>query len=315
MDRRELLRSLIGGTLTAGALVPLTSTGAVSRPSQGGVSPRIAMTTACLRDRIATHLAMQEGMKAVTPQIQMYDAPQYIRDTFGIRHVEIWSPMIPEQTDAYCREIQRRTARAGCVISNIQLDGPYNLSSSNAAERSESIAYAKTWIRRTASMGSPRMRVNIDDGKPDRPLDEAALAKVLRELQDYASANKVQLLIENHIGNSKKIATVAELLRVAGDPRMGAVLDWGNSDAANFDVRLADFRLLFPYLAFVSAKGLHFDRAGKHIEYPIETIVRATEAYGYRGIYSIELYVEENFPDPIMGVKSMIKSIQSNLVS
>lgn len=314
MDRRELLQSMVGGLLASAALAPgLASRVAAAATRPPRVSPRIGMTTACLRDRIPGKL--QPGMQAVTPALPLVDAPQFIHDTFGVSRIEIWAPQMPDDSDSYCAEIRRGMARAGCTMTNLQLDGPYNLSSTDAAERAHSINYARQWIRRAALCGSSRMRINIDGGKPNTPFDPVALAPMLRSLQDYASAQKIQLLIENHIGNSKKIANVAEVMKTTHDPRIGAVLDWGNSSATNVSERLADFRLLFPYLAFVSAKGLHFDAAGNHVEYPIETIVQATEASGFRGIYSIELYVNSEFPDPVVAGKSMLRSIQANLMS
>lgn len=313
MDRRELLQSMVGGVLAGGLVPRLGSVAAAASPVGQQVSPRIGMTTACLRDRIPGKL--QPGLQAVTPALPLVDAAQFIRDTFGVTRIEIWSRQMPDDSDAYCAEIRRGMARAGCTMTNLQLDGPYNLSSTDPAERAQSIDYARQWIRRSALCGSSRMRINIDGGKTDAPFNPAALAPTLRSLQDYASAQKIELLIENHVGHSKKIANVAELMKVTHDKRIGAVLDWGNSAATTLDERLADFRLLFPYLTFVSAKGLHFDAAGRHVEYPVETIVQATEASGFRGIYSVELYVNSDFPDPIIAGKSMIRSIEANLRS
>jgi hypothetical protein len=73
---------------------------------------------------------------------------------------------------------------------------------------------------------------------------------------------------------------------------------------------------MFPRLGLVSAKGLHFDEHYRHVDYDIAAIVRATEASGFRGYYSVELYVptlEEAPPDPIRAVKSMVQTISREL--
>lgn len=315
MNRREML-----GNLAAGAVaLPLLHAGGAARAAVRGAAiepailARLGMTTVCLRDRIPTH--PNQAIPQVTPPLALLDAPRFIRDTFGLTNVEVWNFQFASESDEYCRSLRASAERAGCRISNLQLDGPYDLSSHNPAVRAQSIAFVKDWMRRTALLGAPTMRTNIDSGDPSGPFEAEALVPVIRDIAEHGRGLGVKLLIENHIGHSRSIANVVKLLGMVKHDNVGGLLDWGNSDAATLDQRLSDFGLMFPYLSLVSAKGLHFDAAGQPVEYPFAPIVRATERAGYRGLYSIELYVEEDFPEPIGAAKSMIGVIANEIAN
>ena len=49
----------------------------------------------------------------------------------------------------------------------------------------------------------------------------------------------------------------------------------------------------------MSAKELDFDENNKHVNYDVVPIIKATEASGYKGIYSIEFYGEP--PKDVVG--------------
>jgi sugar phosphate isomerase/epimerase len=301
-------RAVIGGA-AALAVAP-----AILRARPTGPDPidRIGMTTVCLRDRIAI-----TGLKSPPPSspLSLLDAPQFIRDTFGLRNIEVWSLQFEAQDDAYCTELRRRAEQAGCRIVNIQVDGGYDLSSPNPAVAARSQTHAAEWVRRGALLGSPTVRINPDSARPSDLTNAAYLVPAYRALGDFGRSIGVGVLIENHIGRYHQTAPVADLLREIRHPNVGAILDWGNSDAADFADRMAAYRLLFPWLRLVSAKGLHFTPAGAHVEYPIAPIVRATEASGFRGIYSIELFTMQDPPDPRFGVRAMTSAIRAALVN
>jgi sugar phosphate isomerase/epimerase len=271
---------------------------------------RLAMTTVCLRDRIPFH---SSSAAPTTETLVLEDAPGFIHRTFGLTNVELWSLQFQAESDDYCRLLRSNSERAGCRICNIQLDGRYDLSSPDADERQRSIEFAQGWIRRAALVGSPSIRVNLDSGRPQDAFVPELLVPIYRQLGNYGATLGVRILIENHIGLSRSIPTVARLLALVQHDNVSGLLDWGNSQANDLEQRLAEQRLLFPRLYLVSAKGLHFDAAGCHVEYPIRPLVIASERAGFRGLYSIELFTDKNPPDPIMAVEWMIDVIADTL--
>jgi sugar phosphate isomerase/epimerase len=123
------------------------------------------------------------------------------------------------------------------------------------------------------------------------------------------------ILVENHYG-SAVIADAAAVVRAVDHPNCRALADWGNSAATSTAQRIADLSLLFPKLELVSAKGLHFDADYRHVDYDIGAIVRATEAAGFRGIYSIELWADQNPPDdPVRAAHTMLDTIAPLIIN
>lgn len=310
MHRRDFVRTMAGGAIVAacGGAPALAVEGPALEPWQ---LRRIGMTTVCLRDRIPTN--PNQPIPLVSPSLPMLEAPAFIRDTFGLTNIEVWNFQFADDSPAYCRSLRAAAERAGCRIFNLQLDGDYDLSSKDDAVRERSITFVKDWMQRASLIGAPMMRANIDSGNPTDPFDPLTLVPTIRLLGDYGRTIGVKLLIENHLGHSKHIANVAKLLSLVKHENVGGLLDWGNSEAPDPRRRIADFSRMFPYLSLVSAKGLHFDAAGQHVEYPIRPIVLATERSGYGGIYSVELYTESDFPDPLVAVKSLVTTIAAAL--
>jgi sugar phosphate isomerase/epimerase len=74
------------------------------------------------------------------------------------------------------------------------------------------------------------------------------------------------------------------------------ILDWGNTPFDSMGARVAAFRKAFPYMEMETAKGISFDANYRMTDYDAVPIIRATEASGFRGLYSIELYSANNPP-------------------
>jgi hypothetical protein len=92
-----------------------------------------------------------------------------------------------------------------------------------------------------------------------------------------------------------------------------AIADWGNSPAKDNAQRVADMTRLMPYVDLVSAKGVEFDATNRHISYDPAQLVRAAEAGGYRGLYSVELYGPKAPADSVAAARHMIETVMTNL--
>jgi hypothetical protein len=75
---------------------------------------------------------------------------------------------------------------------------------------------------------------------------------------------------------------------------------------------VAGLSKLLPLIDLVSAKQLDFDEQNRHINYDVVPLIKATEASGYKGIYSIEFYGKPP-KDTVAAARNMIKALAENI--
>ena len=272
---------------------------------------RIGITTVCFRERFSA--TRSKGAPAPAGEdLTLLTAPKLIADQLGLHNVEIWSAQFADTSLDYCRQVKAAAAAAGSRIIDIQVDGPENLSEPDPAKRAASIAAVKQWMDRAAAVGAPRMRANTGGGKPEA-WDVNRTADSFRQLADYGKPIGVKILIENHIGYSADISKVVELVNAVNHPNCGVISDWGNTPSTSAADRLAGLSMLFPHLELVSAKELDFDDGNHHVSYDIVPLIKATEASGFRGIYSIEFYSNRPPHDVVAAARDMMQTIAANL--
>lgn len=277
---------------------------------------RLAISTDVFRLQFKTTFARgQSAPPPNLPALNLLTVPQYIADQVGIHNVEIWSPHFEDLSLDYCRQIKSAAAAVGSRIANVQLDvlnpPDYDLQAANDAERVRSIAFVKEWMDRTAALGAPHLRVN-PGGRPGDPVPERVIDSY-RQLVTYGKTINVKVLVENHTGLSRPIPACLEIVKRVNDPFCRAISDWGNTPAASPAARLEALTQMFPLIEFVSAKEVDFDEQNRHVSYDIVPIIRATEASGYRGIYSIELWGDRQPVNVVSAVKDMMQTVAQNI--
>ena len=313
MKRREFIQ--LGGL----AVAWLPTSSAWLPPSGGrtlaaqspppGVLKRIGITTVCFRDRFASTREKNAGPIPAGQELTLLTAPKFIADTLGLHNVEIWSAQFADQSIDYCKQIRSAAEAVKSRITNIQVDGSENLSDPDAAKRAASIETIKRWMDRAAAVGAPTCRANTGGGTPGA-WDVNRTADSFRQLAQYGKKIGVKILVENHIGYSADIDKVVAVIKAVNDPYCRAICDWGNSP--NNEGRVAALSKLFPFLELVSAKELDFDENNKHVNYDVVPIIKATEASGYKGIYSIEFYGKPP-KDTVAAAKDMIAALSANI--
>jgi sugar phosphate isomerase/epimerase len=323
MNRRKFLQHS-GRTLAA---VPILASGLVNGGCTEATAPapavpadvmsRIGITTVCFRERFAKTRTAGKAAPA-GGDMTLLTAPKFISDNFGIKTVEIWNFQFDEESIEYCGRIKAAAEAVGSKINDLQLDlGPLdNLSDTDAAKRATTIATMKQWIDRSAACGATSMRANTGFGT-EANWNVGRTADGFRELAEYGQGKGVMILVENHIGYSENIDKVVEILKTVNHPNCKAICDWGNTAmAGTIDEKVAALSKLFPYLHLVSAKQLDFDANNRHTSYDVVPIIKATEASGFKGVYSIEFYSETAPPnDPVAAAKTMIQTLAANITA
>ena len=314
MNRRTFLRHSSRALAAAPlySLLPsLDQSGPAIERIPRAVLDRIGITTVCFRERFPA--TRSKGAPAPAGEdLTLLTAPKFIADTLGLHNVEIWSAQFADTSLDYCRQIKAAAAAVGSKIIDIQVDGRDNLSDPDAAKRAASIAMIKEWMDRAAAVGAPRMRANTGGGPPEA-WDVSRTADSFKQLAEYGKKIGVKILIENHTGYSADIDKVVQLAKAVDDPNCRIISDWGNTPSTSPADRVAGLSKLFPYLELVSAKELDFDDQNKHVSYDIVPLIRATEASGFRGIYSIEFYSNKPPRDVVAAAKDMMHTIAATI--
>lgn len=317
MNRRDFLNQS-GRAL---AVMPLASLGSTldwfpgaqgaARSIPPGALNRLGITTVCFRERFPA--TRSKGAPAPPEgDLTLLSAPKFIADQLGLHNVEVWSAHFAEPSLEYCRKVKAAAAAVGSKITNIQIDGPDNLSDPDDAKRKASIESIKQWMDRAAAVGAPRVRANTGGGKPE-DWNVNLTADSFRQLAQYGKKHGVMLLIENHTGYSANIDHVVELVKAVDDPNCRVISDWGNTPSTSPQDRVAGLSKLLPYVELVSAKELDFDDQNKHVSYDIAPLVKATEGSGFKGIYSIEFYSNRPPRDIVAAAKDEMHTIAANI--
>jgi sugar phosphate isomerase/epimerase len=286
---------------------------ALEARAQAPAADRIGVTTVGLRERFR-----QTARDAAGADLDLLRWPSFVRETFDVPYVELWSRHFDAQTIGYCEQIRAAADDVGAKIINIQLD-PFpedepDLAATDSVQRLLFVDDVKRWMDRSAACGAPFLRANTDKPTPGRPFDLDVIADSVRRLAAHGETIGVTILVENHTGYSQDIANVEAVVRAVDHPYCRGLADWGNSSGDTTEARIASLAPLAPLTALVSAKGKTFDETTwEHADYDVVRMTAASERSGFAGVYSVELYAVPGPSDPVAAVKSMIASVEQGI--
>jgi L-ribulose-5-phosphate 3-epimerase len=303
MHRRDFLKrsSIALATPLFSSAFPSTALAAF----QAGPLDRIGIATWSFRHLIAAgrNPKMPEPERAVMTAL---DAPKFVSGELGLRQLEIIINHLDERTVAYAERVRAAADQVGVKFMNLQLGG--QMSASDPAVRAKSIAEIKEGMRIAAALGAPSVRADVG-GKAGEPLDLKVTADSYLELVEFGTTIGVMPMPENHGGHSTNPDTLVSIMK-AVDPRVRAIMDWGNWQVQDQAQRIESTRKLLPHTGLVSAKVDRFD-AEYRPGYDVGELVRLVEGSGYRGKYSIE--ITNPPPDIVRGSLAAKELISSNL--
>ena len=268
---------------------------------------RIGIATWSFRHLLAAgrNAKMPPAERAVMTAL---DAPRFVREELGVTQLEIIINHLDERTVAYAERVRAAADQAGVTFINFQLGG--QMSAPDPAVRAKSIEEIKDGMRIAAALGAPSVRADVG-GKQGAPLDLAITAESYKQLVDFGTTIGVMPMPENHGGHSTDPDTLVSIMK-AIDPRIRAIVDWGNFRVETQEQRMESTRKLLPYTGLVSAKVDRFDADYKP-GYDVGELVRLVEASKYRGKYSIE--ITNAPPDIVRGALAAKELIAANLAT
>ncbi len=201
----------------------------------------------------------------------------------------------------------------------IMIDNEGNLSSTDAKERQRAINNHKVWIDAAANNGIPTVRLNAGGHGDRKRMHDLSVAS-LKELGAYAKPKNVNVVVENHGGNSSDPRFLANVMAAVDMDNVGILPDFGNfcrerkadgtgcADEVPRDSTYTAVGMWMPYVHAVSAKSYDFDASGAETKIDFRRMMDTVVAHGYTGFVGIE-YEGEVTPEVegIVATKALLE--------
>jgi sugar phosphate isomerase/epimerase len=287
--RRSFIKqSLLG----AGAL-----TAAPSLKALASAEARIEISLA----EWSLHRAIYAG------RLDHLDFPAVAKKEFGISAVEYVNGFFGSgktdfraaaKSSAYLKELLTRSRDAGVVNHLLMVDDEGPLADAKDEARLAAVDNHKKWIEAAKVLGCRTVRVNLHgEGSADEK--KAASVDSLGRLGEFAGTMKINIVVENHGGETSNGAWLADVVRQVARDNVGTLPDfgnfcishpWGTTQDGCEDLydRYQGVAELMPYAKGVSAKTYDFDVAGEQPLMDYKRLIGLVKAAGYRGYIGIE---------------------------
>jgi L-ribulose-5-phosphate 3-epimerase len=245
------------------------------------------------------------------------DFPAVARREFDIGICEYVNSFFKEEArnEAYLKELQARCRDAGVTSRLIMIDGEGELAHADETERRNAISSHHRWIDCAATLGCMAIRVNAA-GSGDPAQMQKRAADSLVQLAEYGSDRRIAVIVENHGGLSSNGEWLAGVMRLANDPRVGTLPDFGNFDLGggrSYD-RYRGVEELMPFAKAVSAKSHEFDGQGNEVHTDYRRMLRIVTAAGYHGPLGIEYEGEKHTEhEGIRLTKALLEGVRAEL--
>jgi sugar phosphate isomerase/epimerase len=243
------------------------------------------------------------------------DFPARTKNDFGINVLEYVSMFFNNKhTDqTYLNELKQRCDDLGMKNNLIMVDGA-NIADLDATKRQQAVQEHHAWVDAAKFLGCSAIRVNLGDtskaisGAADDPANEAAktAADGYHKLLEYAAKQNMNVIVENHFGNSTDIDWLVGVLKEVNMPNAGLLPDFGNfcrqrSKPETNDIkgimstkcvkeydRYEGVKKMMPYAKGISAKTHKFDAKGNETETDFRRMFKIIKDAGFNGYVGIE---------------------------
>lgn len=293
LDRRNFLRT----TAAAGAAMGLSSLPHATALAADAKAPPFKISLA----EWSFHRALKAG------KMDNLDFPLVAKRDFDIDCVEYVNVFFMDKAkdQAYLKGLKQRCDDNGVKSGLIMCDAEGDLGDADEAKRTQAVENHYKWVDAAKFLGCHSIRVNArGGGNPEEQHKHAVDG--LRRLSEFGAKHDMNVIVENHGGNSsngKWLAGVIKEVVDSGLKNCGTLPDFGNfniSPTEKYD-RYEGVAEMMPYAKGVSAKSHIFDKEGNEAEIDYPKMMTIVLDAGYHGYVGIEWEGEK--PDEMEGVK------------
>lgn len=230
------------------------------------------------------------------------DFPRITKETYGLDAVEYVSTFFRDKAEdtAYLTQLKNECEKYGVKSLLIMVDGEGNLADTSYAARTKAVENHYKWVKAAKFLGCHTIRVNAN-GRGTMGQMQAAAIDGLSRLSAYAADYGINVVVENHGGNSSYGKWLAEIMKEVNKPNCGTLPDLGNF--YEYD-RYTGVKELMPYAKGVSGKTRDFDENGNETVIDYERMMKIISESGYKGYIDVEY--EGNKLSEDEGIKATI---------
>jgi len=213
------------------------------------------------------------------------------------------------------KDLKQRADDLGVRILLIMCDAEGDLGHKEKAKRMEAVENHKKWLDAAKFLGCHCIRVNAyGSGTPEE--HQAQAAEGLRALCELGDALDLDVIVENHGGNTSNGAWMAGLMKRVGHRRIGTLPDFGNFNIdkdTKYD-RYQGVKEIVPYAKAVSAKCYDFDEKGEETTIDFHRMIKIVMDSGYHSTLGIEYEGERmSEPDGVNAMKKLLIKIRDEI--
>jgi len=214
------------------------------------------------------------------------DFPRIAKETYGLDAVEYVSTFFKGKAEdmEYLTQLKNECEKYGVKSILIMVDGEGNLADTSLAARNKAIENHHKWVKAAKFLGCHSIRVNAAGRGTMGQMQEAAIDGLGR-LAAYAEGYGINVIVENHGGNSSYGKWLAEIMKCINKPNCGTLPDLGNF--YEYD-RYKGVQELMPFAKGVSAKTHDFDENGNETQIDYEKMMKIIYDSGFRGYIDVE---------------------------
>lgn len=229
---------------------------------------------------------------------------------FGFKGVEYVNQLFMDKGNdaSYIAEMKKRASDNGVESVLIMIDREGNLGAPTEAGRIETVENHMKWLNAAATLGCHSVRVNAaSEGSFEEQQKYAADG--LHKLCEKADPLGLNVIVENHGGNSSNGQWLSKVMEMTNHKRVGTLPDFGNFMTNRETREMYDIyqgmEELMPWAKAVSAKAFDWGeredplttiRWGGEIEIDFRRVMKIVVDAGYNGFVGVE-YEGEKHPE------------------
>lgn len=251
-------------------------------------------------------------------KITNMDFAKVAKEEFGIDAVEYVNQFFKDKAkdQAYLSELKKRSDDLGVKTLLIMCDGEEALGDADEKKRQTAVENHFKWVEAAKYLGGHSIRVNAQSsGSYEEQIDRAADG--LRKLTEFGAQHGINVIVENHGGNSSDGEWLAKVMKKVDHKMCGTLPDFGNFNIGGGKVydRYKGVDELMPFAKAVSAKSHDFDGDGNETKTDykkmLEIVVKKHNYHGYCGIEYEGSRLSEK--DGINATKKLLEKVRNEL--